>query len=437
MRRQCPHSCDSRLHVTERQIAFPTHPFDPPSSPPPTSPLPPLPEIALNGDYGSPTSTISPISPIATIGHPIRPPHPQTSLPNLQPRTITSPEIFERYRYSTLLTQTRSSPTPSSRRRKDPPVDSQSLKAAGDHEAARFFRQPTQSRLQGSEDVRGALPKFFSKFSDPQSSRIDAIRHRFQAEKPVSPRISQAEFSESRTKTLKRRKKKTRKPVARSALFIPGTPPGEAPIVGKLHERDSLRIGDTCRILRNANESPSMQEAANDGSSPAFRQGCTSRKSHKRSHAVTSFALNFDQSQGSTSSTASLENLTSLPRVPSDPILFVTSVTRKKETKKRSHSTSSNARKDADEAITFAVLPYAYTLQSAGPKPMTEKDNKVRFGAECDIEAGEEQVVHLTEDETRAERRKRIVWATATVMLVIIATSGVLVGIIWKLRSLT
>lgn len=425
MQRQVPTSCDSSLRIAERHIAFPIHPFDPPSSPPPTSPLPPLPVIAPY-NHGSSVSTLSPIHPAFTTGRPVRPPRPQTSLPDLKPRTITSPDIPQRQRHSTVLAQSSCSPTSPSRRWRIPQSEGQSPGAAGQFEPNQLLGPTPRTAFKFSDDVLGALPKLFNRISPLQPVCGEPAQC---AERTGGANLWQHHGRSTQGSSRARnRKNASRKPVARSALFIPRTPPRKRPHVntsGKSTE-SSLGAANSCYDAQNI-----QSEVL-----PSFQCSHTTQACHKRSQAVTSFAFGFGNSQTSVLSSASSENLTSLPRIPSDPVVVVNTVVGGKDAA-RSLSKLSDRRYSSSEAITFATLPYAHTLHTAGPRPKTEKDTRVRFDTERDIEAGGEEARQMTEEEIQAEKRKRIIWAIATVTLVIVATAGILIGIIWKLRSLT
>lgn len=427
------------MQIIERHIAFPTHPFDPPSSPPPTSPLPPLPEIALYGQHGSPVSTISPITPISTRGPPIRPPRPQTSLPNLQPRIIKSPDVSERQRHSSALAHTRVSPTPSIQRRKTPRLDRRVLNTPESRGSVYLAGSEHGSTPKLSDDALGALPRLFNIFSTSHLIHSDSSRRCEQLGRVASRQGFPENLSNVQSRTAQRRKR-TRKPVARSALFIPSTPPKVASsddVSSVVSQKNVVRAEDLCGSLSAIPQASMLQSIPERTSPLVSRQSTSTRRSHRRKHAVTSFAFGFDDSQGSAGSSTSNEKLTSLPRIPSDPILLVTSSMEEKDVTKRPCPTFSRTPDRCTEAVTFAALPYAHTLGLAGPRPETETDNKVRSDVNRNIEAGEEPMRQLTEEEVRSERRKRALWAITTIVLVLMATAGILIGIIWKLRALT
>lgn len=426
----------------ECHIAFSIRPFDPPSSPPPTSPLPPLPEIA-NYSHASSPSSISPIQPVFTMSRPIRPPRPRTSLPDLKPRTITSPEMSQQQRHSEIAVRARTSPTPTGRRQKILQAEGRSLKLSDHLGPNRSLTLTLESASRFSDEVLGALPKLFDKLSLSHSSPNAKMGCVEQTERIEPWRVYHGKAVTSPSKMLSL-KKTTRSPVARTALFIPRTPAGKISpnvSVASLTKPWSPENRNSCYDIQSRKKMHDGCNAPQHVASSPMRQDHPARACHKRSQAVTSFSFDFGTSYTSGSSLASSdcgENLTSLPRIPSDPISYV-GTTSGKNTKagKVSSPGVPICRDTSEEAVTFAALPYAHTLHSAGPRPRTEKDIRVRFDdTDCDVEVGEEEVRQLTEEEIRSERRKRILWAIATITLVIISTSGILIGIIWKLRSL-
>lgn len=443
-----PHSSPSYepepcLDRAEGRIKFSIRPFDPPSSPPPTSPLPPLPEIAPYR-YESSPSTLSSMQPIFTMTRPVRPPRPQTSLPNLKPRTITSPEISPRQRHSEIVPQARTSPTPSSRRQKRSQAEGRSLKLPTHLEPTKSLTLTLESASRFSDEVLGALPKLFGRLSPPHSSP-NATRECVETTERIEPwRVYHGKLVTCPSKVLSSKKAAMRS-VARSALFIPRTPPEKTPCIlsatSQADSHPSKEQNPSCYVIQSRKRILGDSNGPDCRAAPSVRQDRPARACHKRSQAVSSFSFDFGESYASGTSlisSDSTENLTSLPRIPSDPILYVGTVSDKeKKVVKSSFPKTPFFGGTSEKAVTFAALPYALTLGSAGPKPRTEKDNRVRFeDTVCDVEVGEEQGEQLTEEQIRSEKRKRILWAIATIALVIISTSGILIGIIWKLRSL-
>lgn len=439
MRQQFAQQCDSHLQITERVVAIPSHPFDPPSSPPPTSPLPPLPEIKAQNDYGSPVSKIFPVCPVSTSGHPIRPPRPRTLLPNVKPRTITSPEPGEYQRRPVLLAQERLSPTPSERVDNPPESNSRHPDEPRQHWTFRSPRPTYRPNPRFPGDVLGALPKFSN-----ASSTTPAAHGEPAGDDEQTKSGNRSQIFHERRKILNNGVadggRVTKRPVARSALFIPKTPPKEMTQLGSsfsVMRANPEATKEPQQILQGTERDSDRWQTHVRLASPDLQRIGSTRKSHKRSRAVDTFTFNFADCPGPISSSGGDDHLTSLPQLPSDPTLLATAAINQKCLCKYRLPIFTGREDSPEEATSFAALPYTDTLQSAGPVPKTEKDNKVKFTAVHDEDTGEEQGRQLSDEEIRVKSRNRVLWAVATVILVIVATAGILIGIIWKLRSLT
>jgi len=197
----------------------------------------------------------------------------------------------------------------------------------------------------------------------------------------------------------------------------------------------------------------------------------------QRSGAVPSFTLNLDQFQTPQIHAHAIfqpdDNLTPLPALsPDAPPIEPPAILPNLE--KRCLPLTLHLRHDQDESAQtnddpFFALPYAHTRCIAGPVPRTAteyqrhgnghtasatrsrpEDAEPRLfvitplvpnvsaaghGGEAAVETGVEQA-ELSEKEVRSTKRKRILWVVATVSLVLIATAGILIGIIWKLGSI-
>lgn len=455
---------------------FTARPTEPPSSPPPTSPLPPLPEIAPQKKQG----VRSPIRESERLERPVRPPRPATSLPDLKPRTITSPEIYRRQRNIELAAHTKFSPTQQrspvkSVRKQLPP------KSLEHRDSVRLHTSIPQASSTFSEDVLSALPKHFQ----PSSRQyLDASDGSLPNSRSGSdrPRAWQVYYRRPNTCPSKsKRRADTQKPVASIALLTPGRPPHSAEQMGNHYPVAHAPLPQPsrlCYVAQSRNilsdtlfpprrSSKSALKGSSAGSPPS------PSPSHKRSQAVTEFAFEFGNYHGSQhagSRDSSTGDLTSLPRIPSTPNIHDLSSVQHATPLKHSQyfcTTDEAKGRPSEEAIAFASVPYAYTVHNAGPQPKTEHDilnaqsrgqgtpylqgstshpclprstsrrNNFRSthtetGEEEEQEEEERQPI---EEEIKEGKRKRLLWMIATISLVLVATVGILGGIILKLTN--
>lgn len=447
MQNQHPEGTYAGLKRPECQITFPSRPFDPPSSPPPTSPLPPLPEIALYR-HGPLKATSSPTHSLPKMSSPVRPPRPQTSLPDLKPRTITSPDSSQRQRLSQVRAQTRQFSISSGNWLRRPPNEPQGAQASGPLGFARL-RTPSPISKGGStfsDDVLQALPKLFTKLSPVHSPNDGILVSRGNSERFEPCHVYHSSpVKQSRLVAAASRRQPTRKPVARSALFIPNTPPGQASQIDlpdSALDKYSSPPDTSHNAVRNQLKASSVRDASDCGRASPTEQYRQARAFHKRSPALTAFNFGFEGHHASVLSMPSInsgENLTSLPRIPSDQTLLVDGIIDDKKTRSRSlfFSLWLECKGISESETTFAALPYAYALQFAGRETNAENHNDIRNPTgQSGIEPEQVEAEPLDEQGIRLAKRKKLLWVLATISLVVIATSGILMGIIWKLRSL-
>jgi len=190
------------LQFISVRTLFAARPTEPPSSPPPTSPLPPLPEDAQYRER----KVHFPIKEASTYDRPVRPPRPTTSLPDLAPRTIKSPEIYRRQRTSELAAQTRLPPV-----QRQKPVNSPSIQQPPGTEhrnSVRLLTPTPQSTSTFSDDVLSALPKLFQRsprpcLDIPVGSPGDSDRLRAWQVYHKSPTKSSSKSTKRKTDTKK------------------------------------------------------------------------------------------------------------------------------------------------------------------------------------------------------------------------------------------
>ena len=449
----------SPYNFISARTLFSVQPTEPPSSPPPTSPLPPLPEFA---PY-SPTRSSPTASPVSSSGRPRRPPRPKTSLPDLKPRTIKSPEIARRQRSAESAAQIRSSPPP--QRISNIKQENEEVSFPRRRDSVRLLTPTPQSSTSFSEDVLSALPNVFQR-SPPRFCSPDG----YDGGRPLRAWQVYHQFPSKNSVKHKRQKTETRKPVARTALWIPTTSSNHALPAqqgsSQVHGPER-RYDSRVRLLRHAT-SASHFPPRRSLRGRLFHSSSENNINenilnvHKRSPAVSAFTFDFNQqytpSAGNTAQSSS-ENLTSLPRLPSNPT--VNTLNTVETQSKHAHSqlgvataqeTQVSSRTSIEELAFFSV-PYSHTLSQAGPRPKTAREEQCSpmgedsLVQECierpptrptvDPETGEivEERV-LTPEQLKKQKRMRMLWAISTVVMVLIATGGILVGIVWKLHNI-
>ncbi|KAK5080616.1 hypothetical protein LTR24_008452 [Lithohypha guttulata] len=459
------------LQLISARTLFAARPTGPPSSPPPTSPLPPLPETASHGEERALTS----FSEALGGGHPARPPRPTTSLPNLKPRTITSPEIYRRQRNTELAAQVKFSPSQQSC-----PVESPSKqlpqKTPEHRNAIRLLTPTPQSSSTFSEDVLSAFPKLFQR--SPRHCLNTTVGSPLGTANGTDRLKAWQVYHKLPTKSSSRSKKRktdTKKPIARTALFIPRTPPDQPDRIGIHYPPNHGPLSGTsqsCYEAQSRNTSFGTLSPQREPSKSA-PTGSPSKSppspSHKRTQAVTAFAFDFGKYYGSPPSVShgsSTDNLTSLPKLPSSSDVHFPVLGHGFSAKGYPcpHVISESEKRASEEAIAFASIPYAHTIHNACPQPKTEPDllnaNSVSQPLPCpqaperhphpprsssrrmnrrptDLETGvEEEEEEEEEEEIKKAKRKRLLWIIATISLVLTATVGILSGIISRLTNL-
>lgn len=466
------------LQLISARTLFAARPTEPPSSPPPTSPLPPLPETAPYGEQRS----LSSFSEASRSGRPARPPRPTTSLQDLKPRTITSPEIYRRQRCTELAAQVKYSPNQPRSTVRSPSVQ-RPPKTPEHRNSIRLLTPTPQTTSTFSEDVLSALPKLFQR--SPRQCLDTPVGSPLTSPNGTDRLRAWQVYHRSPTKSpskSQKRKTDTKKPIARTALFIPRTPPASTDRIG-IHppsiSEPLPEVTQSCYATQTRNTStgtlfPPRRSSKSAHTGSPTRSTPPLSPSHKRSQAVTAFAFDFgnyyDSSQAG--SHGSSDNLTSLPKLPStpnvnDPSPLGHTASTKHHQYLCTTDASDHSKRPSTEDITFTSLPYAHTIHTAGPPPKTEHDllntdntntaqstpsphdsstcsqphlprtlsRHVNFRS-TDLEAAEEEeeTREPTEEEIRNAKRKRWLWIISTISLVLVATAGILGGIISKLK---
>lgn len=450
----------SPYQLIAARTLFSVRPTEPPSSPPPTSPLPPLPEIAAYRPSRTSSTTNSTRS-----GRPSRPPRPTTSLPNLKPRTIRSPEPL--IRQQCLATTHRPfSPTTLERVMPIDVTPKHSSSTPWKRNSIRLLSPETTPSF--SDDVLAALPKLLQR-SPAEYRDLKVDQRLYSPTNETGERIRAWQvYHRSSSRSPNKQKlsnSQTRKPIARSPLFIPRSPSegqwntsAESVHSGKVPPALKSSLFPPRRSSRKAPAPLRSLTELNPSSSPS---------SHKRSKAVTGFVFDFAR-QGyirCNPASPSNDNLTSLPRLPSTPTLNAADLRKQKSPNvghslHRLHSpidlcpvTAQSKSSEEEEEVAFSSVPYSNTLDRAGLQPRTDQHRPVLSEApssrgsrsqshshQCSedcIDMGEEGVQHvLTVEEKKEIRTKRMLWALATVVLLLIATGGILAGVIWKLKNM-
>lgn len=443
--------------ITVRTL-FSVHPTEPPSSPPPTSPLPPLPEIAPYRPSRTSSTTNSTKS-----GKPSRPPRPTTSLPNLKPRIIRSPEPLI---HQQCITSTHRPFSPTTLERVSPICETSPPRLSTPQKRGSIRLLSPQNTPSFSDDVLAALPKLFQR--SPVECRDVAVGY-----PPTSPTNEHGErirawqvYHGSTTKSPTKQKipkSQTRKPVARSALFIP-----RSPEVDKSNESiehiytTNLPVASVSSLFPPRTTSRKQPQKLIRSQEPIAGLS----HDHKQSKSTTSFTFDFGRNGYArcNPTSPSNDNLTSLPRLPSTPTLDrnLTNTQSSPKDNPQKHKVPtlvglchSQARsRPSEEEGAFFSIPYSNTFGHAGQRPRTDQEwTSVNIDApssrgsrsqphshQCSegcIDLGEEGVQHvLTAEEKKRIRRKRLLWALATVLLLLIATGGILAGVVWKLKNM-
>lgn len=448
--------------ITARTI-FSAQSTAPPSSPPPTSPLPALPTIA---PY-KPVRSSSSASPLPRFDRPRRPPRPSASLSDLKPRTIQSPEIARRQRSTELAAQTRISPLPDLQCSKSYPTVTTGT-TAQKRASIRLLSPPHDFTSNFSDDVLSALPRVFQ-CSSPTSSGdlidLRAVTPTDEANRIRPWQVYHGAVGKESAREKKSRKE-TRKPVARSPLFMPGKllPPRRDSLRNhtpepRLCQTDVARPGDarksTCTLF-SPFHSPKKQK-------PNIQSSHNILRVQIGGSAVavnTPFDFSNTASLPSYTSQISSDNLTSLPRLPSTPSLtYIELSSRPANTKNGAEHDESiqHIREKPDSSVgggAFLSLPYSCTIEQVGLPPRIGEasaytcitaSSVAQFNGPLSSEIAivhdadaleEEDARPLTEDEQKKRKRKRLLWALSTIALVLIATAGILGGIVWKLNNL-
>ena len=469
------------LQLISARTLFAARPTDPPSSPPPTSPLPSLPETALyEGQKGFPT-----IRDASRSDRPARPPRPTTSLPDLKPRTITSPEIYRRQRNTELAAQVKCSPNQQqssikTRSGRAPPANPEH------RNSVRLLTPTSQFSSTFSDDVLSALPKLFHLSPIQCLDTSVGLNGGIGSDRLRAWQVYHRSPSRSASKP-KQRKTDTKKPVARTALFVPRTPPCEPDAFGIHYPANNgphSGTSQSCYATQSQTTSsgslfpPRRSSKTRLTGSPATKPPSPS---HKRSQAVTTFTFDFGNCYGSSeggsrSHGSSDDNLTSLPKLPPSPnVRCLASLQHtpwgKSQPPPYVCTGEEHLNQVPHEVIAFASVPYAHTISNAGPQPKTERDHlinstcltspqphdsttngylprsaprRVDFHArgpslDLDLESHEEEgeeTREFTEGEIKMAKRERLLWIIATISLVLMATAGILGGIISRLTNI-
>lgn len=445
--------------ISARRI-FSVRPTDPPSSPPPTSPLPPLPEIA----HYRPARSASSVNPVPAFGQPRRPPRPSVSLSDLKPRTIQSPEIAKRQRSVEVAAQTRACPLPVIHQTKECATKS-SITGPQKRSSIRLLTTSPDSSSNFSDDVLAALPKLFQR-SSPTSSRGDLALRTVTSTSDEDDRIRAWQvYHGIVTDTSIRQKgsrKETLKPIARSALFVPNR--------AFPTRRDSLQhqtmSPQSCQFKTiSTDASPSKRALFSPFHSPKRKNHDDRSTPYMNLGALsvdTNVASSFNHATliPSYTSQISTGNLTSIPQLPSTRSLArVNHLSPLIETQGGSqHGGHIRQAKEKptspSEEAAFISLPYSQTVTQAR---LPLESNQTTDGsyhpasntglidsqlirttsATHEMDDPEEEGARvLTEEELKRKRRKRLLWALSTIALVLLATAGILGGVIWKLNNL-
>lgn len=435
---------------------FSVQPTVPPSSPPPAPPLPPLPENALSIEQ----LVSLPLKAKDRDGKPVRPPRPHSTLPNIKPRIITSPPLPSRKRPSKLAVPVKFSPIS-----RNSPVVSFS---EGQEPMSPKYRNSTKlhtsiPRSTFSDDILLALPRIFQ--CSPQEC-IDAPVVPPKTCLSVNGGLSAWQvYHESPTNAPskpKSRRTDTKKPIARTALFIPCTQtsilfPSPRDPLPTHHQPCNLVL------MRSTVSVSSPLQTSLTLASPTLPKKLPQTFAPKTSHANTIFASDFGDHHRATS----VDDIASLPRLPQGTPAGTKIESEMRYSAKRfPHECRSelheNENRTSKGGAASFFLPYAHTLHLAEPEPRTNTHLKkpaqdsctkgYSINAQCkdahvssrltsvhfqsiDPELKKE-TCEPTEEEKRKDRRKKLIWALATISLVLMATAGILGSIIWKLENI-
>lgn len=451
-------------------------PLSPPLSPPPTSPLPQLPS-------SPPLAIFKASPPSGSAPRPIRPPRPQTSLPDLNPRTTTSPKITTRQRASKIAAQTKAPPIkphgpPSRSARKSGPKTLSRLPAA-----LQLLTPPLRSGPKVTEEVISALPLRFQQTPTHCGFESRMLRESHNNVNHLSS-WSFPQTLPTRSPKSKRSRKEIKKPLARSALFIPNATAEQSLRTQEpSFETSSLpQLTQTSCHFNNLQQSLTWSQPQFPTSvlkSPTGKTHSSTKLassiSDRRYGAVTAFTFDLNQSQDPQilihGALQEDDNITSLPALPpAAPHVKAAETPLKAEQCCFLLHTLRSPEKDAQIKVhPFLSLPYSQTSNLAGPAPKTELDfqrRQTRNGSPTSpakLEGTVAQRIMVTspaanvgamvdsgetaaevdvewagpaEREIRWAKLKGVPWIVVTISLVMLATGGILVGILWKLNSL-